>query len=95
MKLSNLATQLGIGRHALSQLINSHFKKNFSDFINSYRIKEAEKLLGDDEHKELNVVEIAFRVGFNTKASFYNAFRKKNEISPLEYKSLLNEKAPI
>lgn len=93
LKLDVLSEKLKLNKHALSQLLNSYFNKNFSDFVNSYRIKEAEKLLASEQYQDLNVVEIAFRVGFNTKASFYNAFRKKNSISPKEYRALINSKS--
>ncbi|MEQ9147573.1 MAG: AraC family transcriptional regulator, partial [Cytophagales bacterium] len=93
LNLDALSKKMGLSKHALSQLLNGYFKKNFSDFINSFRIKEAEKLLSSDEYQDLNVIEIAYRVGFNTKASFYNAFRKKNQVSPKEFRSLINSKS--
>ncbi|QNL21732.1 helix-turn-helix transcriptional regulator [Hyphobacterium sp. CCMP332] len=93
LNLDALSKKMGLSKHALSQLLNGYFKKNFSDYINSFRIKEAEKLLSSDEYQNLNVIEIAYRVGFNTKASFYNAFRKKNQVSPKEFRSLINSKS--
>lgn len=88
LKLKDLAEKIGLNTHALSQLLNDHFQKSYSDFINGYRIKEAEKILSSDD-ADSKVIEIAYQCGFNTKASFYNAFKKKNEITPLEYRELI------
>ncbi len=93
LNLDALSKRMNLSKHALSQLLNGYFKKNFSDYINSFRIKEAEKMLGSEKYQDLNVIEIAYRVGFNTKASFYNAFRKKNQISPKEFRTLINSES--
>ncbi len=86
LKLADLASQLGMKAHDLSKLINDQFGHSYSDFINSYRIKEAEKLLMKSDDSDVRVIEIAYHSGFNTKAAFYNAFKKKNGISPLSFR---------
>ena len=40
-RMNELAEQLAISPHHLSQVINENLKKNFSDFVNTYRVKEA------------------------------------------------------
>jgi AraC-like DNA-binding protein len=93
LKLHDLAALLEIQTHALSQLINDKFNKNFSEYINYHRIKEAEKILMKDEEQKSKIINIAYEVGFNTKASFYSAFKKKNNISPKEFRALVTHKA--
>ena len=45
--LNELAGQVSIPARQLSQVINESFKRNFFDFINSYRIEEAKHCLLD------------------------------------------------
>ena len=71
--------------HDLSQLLNDSLGQNFSEFINGYRIKEAERLLTSD-NEDIKVIEVAYQCGFNTKTAFYNSFRKKNGVSPLLFR---------
>ncbi|PTX61360.1 AraC family transcriptional regulator [Kordia periserrulae] len=86
LTLDVLSERLNLSRHHTSQLINEHFQMNFFEFVNTYRIKEAIKLL-QDKQSDLNINEIIYTVGFNNRTSFYNAFRKKTGISPKSYRS--------
>ncbi len=85
LRLNDIAKTLDISRHHASQVINEHFKMNFFDFVNQHRIREAEKLLLQKNHV-LNVRAIAYQSGFNSRASFYKAFKKLTGITPKEYR---------
>jgi AraC-like DNA-binding protein len=88
LRLVNLADQIGFSTHLLSKIINKKSGKNFNNFINEYRLNEAEELLlSNDDH---NIKTIYFDVGFNNKTSFYKAFKKKYKCTPLEYISRKN-----
>lgn len=84
LTLKTLSDHLSINPHQLSQLLNDNLNTNFSNYINRYRITEAEKLL--IEKPERPVLAIAFDVGFNNKTSFYDAFSRFNGISPHKYR---------
>jgi len=60
-------------------------KTNFFDFINRYRIEEfkIQSILKANNH--LSIMGIAYNCGFNSKASFYRAFKKFEGISPTDY----------
>jgi AraC-like DNA-binding protein len=60
--------------------------KHFFDFINEYRINDAKKLLKDPTKKEITVLEILYQVGFNSKSSFYTAFKKATNQTPTAYR---------
>ena len=92
LSLPKLAGHLDISVHKLSLLLNEGVGQNFFQFVNSYRIEEAKNLLLDDS-KQLNILEIAFGAGFNSKSTFYLAFKKSLGISPSEF--LSNEKLEI
>ncbi|EQA43335.1 DNA-binding helix-turn-helix protein [Leptospira broomii serovar Hurstbridge str. 5399] len=69
----------------LSEFINSEYKKNFNQYVNGYRIKEACELLL--EQKDRSVLSIALSVGFNSKSSFHSAFKSFTGMSPVEYRN--------
>lgn len=85
LTINNLAEMLNTNFHKLSQVINESFDKNFYDFINSYRIMEATRLLKSPESEKFKIIAIAYDSGFSSKSSFYNAFRKNTGITPGEY----------
>lgn len=81
-----LASELGMGTSTLSRLINQHSGQNFSDYLNSYRVEQAKELLTREEFQAYTVVAIGLECGFNSKSTFYSAFRKLTGQSPTEYR---------
>ena len=84
LTLQKLATQVNMPDKELSVLINQQIGKHFFDFINEYRIMDAKILLKDQPN--LTVLEILYQVGFNSKSSFYTAFKKEAGITPSDYR---------
>ncbi len=74
----------GISVHRISEIINIEFKKNFNDWVNDYRIKEAILHLIDSK---LSIKEIYYEVGFNSKSAFNKAFKKRLHMTPTEYQA--------
>ncbi|OGU57008.1 MAG: hypothetical protein A2V66_05430 [Ignavibacteria bacterium RBG_13_36_8] len=87
LTLPGLSEKLSIPVRCLSQVINDSFKKNFNDFINSYRVEESVRMLTDQSNGKKSILEIAYHVGFNSKSSFYDAFKKHTGVTPKKYKS--------
>lgn len=85
IRLQDIADLLDISRHHASQVINVHYSVNFFDFINQYRVREAERLLTSTK-SQLSITDIAFKSGFNNRISFYKAFKKITGITPSEYR---------
>ncbi|MFD0796839.1 helix-turn-helix domain-containing protein [Maribacter chungangensis] len=86
LTLQKLAIQTDIPEKELSLLINHYLGKHFFDFINGYRINDAEMLLKDPTKKDVTVLEILYQVGFNSKSSFYTAFKKVTNKTPTQYR---------
>lgn len=86
LNINNLANELDIPAYILSHIINKEFNKNFFDFINSYRIEEVKKRLIAPEYKNLKIESIGLDSGFNSRASFYEIFKKYTGLTPSEYK---------
>ncbi len=86
-----LASDIGTNAKYLSYVINSVFNKNFSSYINSYRIDNAKDLLVSNDHDNVTIEYIANMTGFKSKSSFNTAFRKLTEMTPTEYKALVKK----
>ncbi len=84
LRLQDLAENLNISNHYISQVINDLDGKNFADFINEYRIEEAKRLLLADDQKK--IIHVAYDSGFNNKASFNNAFKRFTGMAPSEFR---------
>lgn len=84
LSLQKLANGIGLPDKLVSQLINQHLGKHFFDYINEFRITEAKALLQNE--RELTVLEILYQVGFNSKSSFYTAFKKETGQTPTSYR---------
>ena len=86
MKLSQLATQLGVSDAELSRFLNQRHGKNYKEFINTYRVNEAKILLSQAEEGFDSIYGIALDSGFNSKATFNRVFKQMTGLSPSEYK---------
>ncbi|WP_158676787.1 helix-turn-helix domain-containing protein [Pukyongia salina] len=91
LDLSSLAETLEISVRSLSQSINHILGQNFSDYINSYRIKAAENLLQNNNDQDLTIKEIMYDVGFNSRSVFNTLFKKKTGLTPSQYRSQLGK----
>lgn len=86
LSLNALAAMLDLSPRTLSQVINESAGMSFFDFINSYRIREAQALLAGPD-KKITVLEVLYEVGFNSKSSFNTAFKKATGLTPSAFKS--------
>ncbi|EMN88252.1 DNA-binding helix-turn-helix protein [Leptospira weilii str. UI 13098] len=84
LKEENIAKELGLSLHQLSEIVNVEFGNNFPSLINQYRIEEAKKLLLD--HPEKTTSEIGSRAGFSSKSTFYMEFKKLTGTNPNAYR---------
>lgn len=84
--LDSLAEDLNVSSGHLSFLINTYSKHNFSDFINELRIEQVKKLIKKKEYVDYTIVSIGLESGFNSKSTFYAAFKKFTNLSPTQYK---------
>ncbi|MCD0470762.1 AraC family transcriptional regulator [Flavobacterium sp. JAS] len=89
LSLFKLASQLNISTHLLSYIINKGCNENFYQFINTYRIEEAKKMIQDSNMEHLSLMGIAFEVGFNSKTVFNTTFKKMTNQTPSEFKKAI------
>ncbi|WP_276372694.1 helix-turn-helix domain-containing protein [Chryseolinea sp. H1M3-3] len=86
LTLPKLAKILNASPNLLSEAINRKGGLNFSDFINSYRIKETQRLLQSPEWQDQKIAAIAYEVGFNSLSVFNTAFKKFTGQTPSAYR---------
>ncbi|TKC12886.1 AraC family transcriptional regulator [Pedobacter polaris] len=92
LKLNDLAKKINISSHQLSQLLNDNLGKSFAAYINEYRINEACQLIATNNAIKLEA--IGYEVGFNSKSTFYTAFKKLKNTTPTLYKESLGSTQP-
>lgn len=83
LTLTSLAKELNIRPHLISQLLNDNLNKNFSSFINEFRINEAKRIMLSEGNLKIEV--IAEMCGFNSNSTFYNAFKKITKTTPSKF----------
>jgi AraC-like DNA-binding protein len=86
LSMESTANELGMSKSYFSKLINSYSNYNFSDFINSLRVEQAKKFLSNDEFSQYTIVAIGLECGFNSKSTFYSAFKKFTSETPSTFR---------
>lgn len=85
LTLQDVAGQLNIPKHHLTQVFNMAIGKNFYTYVNDFRLDEVKTRLKDPAYKNFSLLAIAFDSGFNSKTSFNTLFKKYTGITPSEY----------
>ena len=89
LTLKRLADNLDVTSHQLSEFLNVKIGKSFKAFVNGYRVNEVLSLL--ESGKSMNILNIAFSSGFNSKTAFYKAFIEETGVTPTEYRKKINK----
>ena len=89
--IEKLAKLVNSNNHYVSDAINDGLNMNFCSFLNSKRIKEAQRLLANNEHKKFTIEFIAHLVGFKSPNVFRKAFKENTGVNPLFYLNSLKK----
>ncbi len=82
LKLKDLADKLNTNTRYLSQVVNKETGHNILHFINSFRIEEAKKKIGQQEYAHLTTFGVAQLCGFKNKSTFYKVFKEFMGVTP-------------
>ena len=85
LTLATLADRLELEPRHISQVVNDRIGQNFKDYINTYRIEEAKRIL-DQPDQDLRIFEVMYHVGFNSKSSFNLFFKRHTGLTPTVYR---------
>jgi len=86
LTISKLSSVIGISSKKISQIINQIENKNYSQYVATYRIKEAKRMLSLQEFKDSKIATIAYDSGFNNISSFNVTFKKITKTTAIEYR---------
>jgi len=85
LSLRALAAQIDIHPNELSWLLNERIGKNFSEFVNHYRVEAFKQLAKDPKNAQLTLSGLAYDSGFNSKTVFNTYFKKETGLTPKQY----------
>ncbi|MFH1119873.1 MAG: helix-turn-helix domain-containing protein [Bacteroidota bacterium] len=85
LSVEDVAIRLETNSKYVSQVINERYEKNFYNYINEYRVEEAQKLLISGSWEKYSMLGIARMVGFGSKSSFNASFKRITGLTPSEY----------
>lgn len=85
LNISMVAVELNIPVRDLSYIINNYYTTRFNDFINKYRVDYILSQVGMAQLDIYTLEALSKEAGFSHKSSFYRAFKKIHNVTPLEY----------
>jgi AraC-like DNA-binding protein len=87
LTIAELAAMLGTQQHVLRRVINQGLGfRNFSDFLHSYRLKDAAARLRDPAAARIPVLTIALESGYGSIGPFNRAFKERFGMTPTEFR---------
>lgn len=88
LTIARLAAQLGEQEYRLRRTINGQLgHRNFSAFLNGYRLAEVKAALADPSQREVPIITIALDAGFGSLGPFNRAFREAEGMTPSEFRA--------
>ncbi|MCB9234023.1 MAG: AraC family transcriptional regulator [Bacteroidia bacterium] len=86
LNIQDVAQDLGIPQHHLTQTINEYMQKNFYTLVNEYRVEEVKHRMINKKYAHLTLLAIAHDAGFNSKSAFNMIFKNHTGMTPSEYR---------
>jgi adenylate cyclase len=85
LSLSQFSEQLNITPNQLSQYLNEYEKKNFYEYMNTFRLKHFLEISKNTKFAGFSLLGLAYESGFNSKTTFNTFFKREMGTSPSEY----------
>lgn len=82
LSLQKLAKHVAAPHNHVSQTLNGHLGTTFFDYVARWRVQAAQPLLMAGQ---ASVLTIALEVGFNSRSTFYKAFKRETGLTPKAY----------
>lgn len=80
--IMTIAKRVGLNQNTLQDGFNHLFKKSVNQYIKDVRLDKAKELM---ENSNLNITEITYKIGINSRSYFSKVFKEKYGISPKQY----------
>lgn len=92
--LDRLAELVGSKSHVISSVLNDTMHQSFHELLNEYRVREACRRLSDEEHYgHLTIEAISISLGYKSRTTLLNAFKKQTGLTPTEYQRISRKQA--
>lgn len=88
LSLSDVAALVNMSESAFSHFFKKRTGLTYINYVNNQRIAKACTLLSDTT---LSASEICYDCGFNNKSNFIRIFRKKKNMTPIEYRKFIGQ----
>jgi AraC-like DNA-binding protein len=85
LRLFDVSRHVGLSEDATSDLLKKYSQKNFRQYLNQIRMEEAKRLL---KETNLQIAEIAFKVGYNNIQHFNRVFKEYTDESPKNFREI-------
>ncbi len=89
--LESIAAKIDISVSLLSRIINEELQSNFNDYVNKLRVEEVKRYLNNPSFSNYTITSIGLEAGFNSKTTFFTAFKKFTGTTPANYKKNLSK----
>lgn len=83
LKLQDVAHEIGISQDDVSELLKQHCKLSFRQYLNQVRLEEAKHLI---RNTNLQIAEIAYKVGYNNIQHFNRVFKDYTSFTPTVFR---------
>lgn len=92
--LGRLAELVGSKSRVISSVLNDTMHQSFHELLNEYRVREACRRLSDEEHYgHLTIEAISISLGYKSRTTLLNAFKKQTGLTPTEYQRISRKQA--
>ena len=88
LSLSDVAALVNMSESAFSHFFKKRTGLTYINYVNNQRIAKACTLLSDTT---LSASEICYDCGINNKSNFIRIFRKKKNMTPIEYRKFIGQ----
>ncbi len=85
LSLQKLSQHVGALPNQVSQTLNQEIGASFFDYVARWRIEASKPLITSGD---ASVLTAALEVGFNSRSTFYKAFKRETGMTPKNYRAL-------
>lgn len=88
--IEHLIDLFGSNRNVVSEYFNRRLNTSFREWINDLRLSDAKLMLLEDIN--FTIEEVALRTGFSGKSYFSTVFKKRENMTPTEWRKLESQR---
>ncbi len=85
-----LAEELNSNKRYISAVVSLRTGDNYNALVNSYRLRDACRMLRSPRYDDYTAEEIGLLAGFSSRQAFYLAFSRTMKVTPRQYREERN-----